>query len=79
MLESIKVKHFTLDKNNGALYKIWQQYNTTHGMDQETIDYVNRITYPQLKVNEVEVLSFFTYHIKLTTNAIHIIEFKKYI
>ncbi|PTL11604.1 hypothetical protein BUZ15_00870 [Staphylococcus gallinarum] len=74
-----KVKHLTLDKNNGALYKIWQQYNTTHGMDQETIDYVNRITYPQLKVNEVEVLSFFTYHIKLTTNAIHIIEFKKYI
>lgn len=74
-----KIKHLTLDENNGALYKIWQRYNTTHGMDQETIDYVNRITYPHLKVNEVDVFAMFTYHIKLTTNAIHIIELKKYV
>ena len=40
-----KIKHYTLDKENGALYRVWQQHNTTYGMDQETIDYVNRISY----------------------------------
>ncbi|MCG7339030.1 helix-turn-helix domain-containing protein [Staphylococcus sp. ACRSN] len=74
-----KVKHFTLDKNHGALYKVWQQYNTSHGMDKETIDYVNRVTYPKLKVSEIKINSNFTYQIKLTTNAIQIIEFNKYI
>lgn len=43
-----KIKHYTLDKENGALYRVWQQHNTTYGMDQETIDYVNRISYPKL-------------------------------
>ena len=45
-----KIKHYTLDKENGALYRVWQQHNTTYGMDQETIDYVNRISYPKLDI-----------------------------
>ncbi|MCS4485792.1 transcriptional regulator AryK [Staphylococcus americanisciuri] len=74
-----KIKHLILDKNHGALYKVWQQYNTQHGMDEETIAYVNRISYPKLDISEVEVLQKLTYHLKLLTNAVHIIEFKKYI
>lgn len=74
-----KIKHLILDKNHGALYKVWQQYNTQHGMDEETIAYVNRISYPKLEISEVEVLQKLTYHLKLLTNAVHIIEFKKYI
>lgn len=74
-----KVKHHILDKNHGALYKVWQQYNTRHGMDEETISYVNRISYPKLEISEVEVVHGLIYHIKLLTNAVHIIEFKKYI
>ncbi|KIX90860.1 regulatory protein [Staphylococcus microti] len=74
-----KIKHLILDKNHGVLYKVWQQYNTQHGMDEETIAYVNRISYPKLDISEVEVLQGLTYHLKLLTNAVHVIEFKKYI
>ncbi|MDR5649252.1 transcriptional regulator AryK [Staphylococcus nepalensis] len=73
-----KVKHLTLDKNNGALYQVWQQYNTRHGMDEETINYVNRVSYPKLDVSEVDIVDTVSYHLKLQTNAIQIIEFKKY-
>ncbi|SCS39768.1 transcriptional regulator AryK [Staphylococcus caeli] len=73
-----KVKHLTLDKNNGALYTVWQHYNTRHGMDEETIDYVNRISYPKMEVSEVNVQDAITYYLKLQTNAVQIIEFKKY-
>ena len=43
-------------------------------MDQETIDYVNRISYPKLDIAEVEVEETLTYHLKVMTNSIHIIE-----
>ena len=33
-------------------------------MDQETIDYVNRISYPKLDIAEVEVEETLTYHLK---------------
>lgn len=74
-----KIKHYTLDKENGALYRVWQQHNTTYGMDQETIDYVNRISYPKLDIAEVEVEETLTYHLKVMTNSIHIIEVNKYV
>lgn len=74
-----KIKHHILDKNHGALYKVWQQYNTQYGMDEETISYVNRISYPKLEISEVKVQQGLTYHLKLLTNAVHVIEFKKYI
>ena len=57
--------NYTLDKENGALYRVWQQHNTTYGMDQETIDYVNRISYPKLDIAEVEVEETLTYHLKV--------------
>lgn len=74
-----KIKHMTLDKNNGALYTVWQHYNTRYGMDEETIAYVNRISYPKMDISEVKVNDTITYHLKLLTNAIQIIEFKKYL
>ncbi|MCH4382034.1 helix-turn-helix domain-containing protein [Staphylococcus haemolyticus] len=74
-----KIKHYTLDKEYGALYRVWQQHNTTYGMDQETIDYVNRISYPKLDIAEVEVEETLTYHLKVMTNSIHIIEVNKYV
>lgn len=74
-----KIKHMTLDKNNGALYTVWQHYNTRYGMDEETIDYVNRMSYPKMDISEVDVKDSITYHLKLLTNAIQIIEFKKYL
>lgn len=75
---SYKIKHLTLDRNNGALYQVWQQYNTQHGMDTETNNYVNRVSYPKLDVSEVDVVDTISYHLKLQTNAIQIIEYKKY-
>lgn len=73
-----KIKHYTLDQNHGALYKVWQQYNTRYGMDKETIDYVNRVTYPKLNISEIKVTNTINYHLKILTNAIQIIEFRKY-
>lgn len=48
-------------------------------MDEETVDYVNRISYPKLDISEVEVKGVLTYHLKLLTNAIQMIEFRRYI
>ena len=48
-------------------------------MDEETIAYVNRISYPKMDISEVKVNDTITYHLKLLTNAIQIIEFKKYL
>ena len=73
-----KIKHYTLDKENGALYRVWQQHNTTYGMDQETIDYVNRISYPKLDIRSGGRKTL-TYHLKVMTNSIHIIEVNKYV
>lgn len=74
-----KIKHYTLDKENGALYRVWQQHNAMYGMDQETIDYINRISYPKLDITEVDVDDSLTYYLKIMTNAIHIIEVNKYV
>lgn len=53
------------------------QYNIWYG--SETIDYVNRISYPKLDIAEVEVEETLTYHLKVMTNSIHIIEVNKYV
>ena len=29
-----KIKHFTLDKENGALFNLWRKHHTIHGMDK---------------------------------------------
>ena len=73
-----KIKHYTLDKENGALYQVWQQHNTSFGMDQETIDYINRISYPNLDISKTIVEETLVYHLKVMTNSIHIIEIIKY-
>ncbi len=72
-----KIKHYTLDKNHGALYKVWHNI-IRYGMDKETIDYVNRVNYPKLTISEIKVTDTITYHLKLLTNALQIIEFRKY-
>ena len=47
-------------------------------MDKETIDYVNRVNYSKLTISEIKVTDTMTYHLKLLTNALQIIEFRKY-
>ena len=47
-------------------------------MDEETINYVNRVSFPKLDVSEVDIIDTITYHLKLLTNAIQIIEFRRY-
>lgn len=73
-----KVKHFTLDKENGELFKQWRQHHTKHGMDQDSIDYVNRMSYPKLEVNEFEVIDDLLLNVRMITNAIHLIEVSRY-
>ncbi|PTU82403.1 AraC family transcriptional regulator [Staphylococcus pasteuri] len=73
-----KIKHFTLDKENGALFKIWRMHHSKHGMDQDSIDYINRMSYPKLEVAEVEVTDTLILNMKMITNGIHLIEVKRY-
>lgn len=74
-----RIKHYTLDKNHGALYQNWQSYNTRSGIDAESIAYINRISFPKLKISEQVVNQDFQYNLILLTNAIHIIDVKQYI
>ena len=73
-----RIKHYTLDKENGALYQVWQSYNTRTGIDAESIAYIDRLSYPKLDVSEKYVNHEITYNLKLLTNAIHLIDVKKY-
>lgn len=73
-----RIKHYTLDKENGALYQVWQSYNTRTGIDAESIAYIDRLSYPKLDVSEKYVNREITYNLKLLTNAIHLIDVKKY-
>lgn len=74
-----RIKHYTLDKNHGALYQNWQSYNTRSGIDAESIAYINRISFPKLKLSEQVVTQDFQYNLILLTNSIHIIDVKQYI
>lgn len=73
-----RLKHYTLDKEHGALYQVWQSYNTRTGIDAESIAYIDRLSYPKLEVSEKFVTQDLTYNLKLLTNAIHLIDVKKY-
>ncbi|SUK27701.1 AraC family transcriptional regulator [Staphylococcus aureus] len=44
-----KIKHFTLDKENGALFNLWRKHHTIHGMDKDSIDYVNRMSFSKIR------------------------------
>ncbi|MGV2875358.1 helix-turn-helix domain-containing protein [Macrococcus capreoli] len=74
-----RIKHYTLDKEHGALYQVWQSYNTQSGIDAESIEYINRVSYPELRVSDQTVQKDFEYNLKLLTNAIHLIDVKRYI
>ena len=73
-----RTKHYTLDKEHGALYQVWQAYNTRIGIDAESIAYIDRLSYPKLDVSEQFVTHEISYNLKLLTNAIHLIDVKKY-
>lgn len=73
-----KIKHFTLDKENGALFNLWRKHHTIHGMDKDSIDYVNRMSFPKLEVYDIDVTDTLTLNIKMITNGIHLIEVKRY-
>ncbi len=73
-----KIKHFTLDKENGALFNLWRKHHTIHGMDKDSIDYVNRMSFPKLEVYDIDVTDTLALNIKMITNGIHLIEVKRY-
>ncbi|ULG71402.1 transcriptional regulator AryK [Macrococcus brunensis] len=74
-----RIKHYTLDKSNGALYSVWQSFNTRAGIDAESIEYINRLSYPKLEVSESEIKENLFYHLVVQTNAIHLIDIKMYL
>ena len=73
-----KIKHFTLDKENGALFNLWRKHHTIHGMDKDSIDYVNRMSFPKLEVYDIDITDTLALNIKMITNGFHLIEVKRY-
>ena len=72
-----RVKHYTLDKEHGALYKVWQAFNTSQGIDRESIAYINRISYPKFEVEERIVTQDLNLQLMMQTNAIHLFDVKR--
>ena len=40
-------------------------------MDKDSIDYVNRMSFPKLEVYDIDVTDTLTLNIKMITNGIH--------
>ncbi len=47
-------------------------------MDKDSIDYVNRMSFPKLEVYDIDVTDTLALNIKMITNGIHLIEVKRY-
>ena len=72
-----QIKKFIFDKDHGALYKMWWEYNSQHGIDKEIIDYITRLSYPSLEIFDETIAGEWSFYSYLSANAIHFFEIRK--
>lgn len=60
------------------MFNLWRKHHTIHGMDKDSIDYVNRMSFPKLEVYDIDMMDTLALNIKMITNGIHLIEVKRY-
>ena len=72
-----QVKRLKFDREHGALYSKYGEFNSQYGVDHEMMDYILRNSEPVLSVGDEEIASQWSFYEYLDFNAIHFIELKK--
>ncbi|WP_182917051.1 helix-turn-helix domain-containing protein [Bacillus sp. PK3_68] len=71
-----QIRKYILDRNNGAFYMNWINFQREHVIDQETITFLKHRTYPELQIYEENIDSVLYLQSTLTLNAFHLFEIK---
>ena len=72
-----QIRKHTFDKTHGALYTMWCNLNSRHGMDEEIIDYINRSSHPSLEIFDETIEEDWSFYSYLTVNAIHFYDLRR--
>lgn len=71
-----QIRKHILDRDNGALYINWLNFNNQDFYDQEIITFLKQRTYPGLQIYEEKIKSDLFLQSTLTINAIHLFEMR---
>ncbi len=72
-----QIRKHTFDKTHGALYTMWWNLNSRHGMDEEIIDYIIRSSHPSLEIFDETIEKDWSFYSYLTVNAIHFFDLRR--
>ncbi|HEY2421729.1 MAG TPA: beta-xylosidase, partial [Neobacillus sp.] len=72
-----QIRKHIFDKDHGALYTKWWNLNSTHGMDLEIIDHINRSSHPDLEIFDETIAGEWSFYSYITINAIHFFDIRK--
>lgn len=71
-----QIRKHILDRNNGAFYMNWINFQRGNINDGETIAFLKQRTFPELQIYEEEIASNLYLQTTLTLNAFHLFEIK---
>lgn len=73
-----QIKKYIFDKNHGALYKQYENFQTNYGRDREVFDYLARNTIPNFSVYDEYInTEQWVSLVELDINAIHFYELRR--
>lgn len=72
-----QVRRFIFDQQHGALYHQFELLQSRYGKDDEIIEYLHRLTVPQLTVSDEEIQSRWEVICEMDFNAIHFFELRR--
>ncbi|KGL43211.1 AraC family transcriptional regulator [Listeria newyorkensis] len=72
-----QLRMFQFDRDNGALYSMYWELNSRHGLDQEVLDYAAQASVPKLSVSDEVMTDDWSFYAYLDVNAIHFYEFRR--
>ncbi len=72
-----QIRKHIFDKDHGALYIKWLNLNSKHGLDEEIIEHIKRISHPELEVSDEYIAVDWSFYSYLLLNAIHFFDIRK--
>lgn len=72
-----QIRKYIFDKDHGALYTKWLNLNSKHGLDEEIIEHIKRISHPALEVSDESIRGDWSFYSYLLLNAIHFFDIRK--
>ena len=69
-----QIKQLELNRNSGALFYTYNEFQEAKMLDYETQEYVRTVTQPKIKVFDAVIHEQFTFYLTLDTNAVTLLE-----